>query len=121
MIGLIVGHPPIVAILEVDCSAEDGPIPRHHFIQTGRLEGDMMQPGFDDTHCGLPKLLHRGVCGSACSSSRIYQRVKRPSAKVSVYQGTSFSICLYCACVSSGSFRTKAMTFHISASLSDSP
>ena len=58
MIGLIVRHPPIVVILEVDCSAEDGPIPRHHFIQAGRLEGDMMQRRFDDRHCGLPKLFH---------------------------------------------------------------
>src|SRR6516162_5479374 len=50
MIGLIVRHPPIMVILEVDCSAEDGPKPRHHFIQVGRLEGDMMQRGFDDRH-----------------------------------------------------------------------
>jgi hypothetical protein len=50
MIGLIVRHPPIVVILEVDCSAEDGPIPRHHVIQAGRLEGDMMQRGFDNRH-----------------------------------------------------------------------
>src|SRR5215470_16316056 len=56
MIGLIVRHPRIVVILEVDSSAEDGPIPRDHFIQAGRLEGDMMQRGFDDRHCGLPKL-----------------------------------------------------------------
>src|SRR6516164_226583 len=55
MIGLIVRHPPIVVILEVYCSAEDGPIPRHHFIQAGRLEGDMMQRGFDDRHCWPPK------------------------------------------------------------------
>src|SRR5215813_11763917 len=55
MIGLIVRHPPIVVILEVDCSAEDGPIPRHHFIQACRLEGDMMQRGFDDRHCWPPK------------------------------------------------------------------
>jgi hypothetical protein len=54
MIGLIVRHPPIVVILEVDGSAEDGPIPRHHFIQASRLESDMMQRGFDDGHCGLP-------------------------------------------------------------------
>src|SRR5215467_3063336 len=55
MIGLIVRHPRIVVILEVDCSAEDGPIPRHHFIQAARLEGDMMQRGFDDRHCWAPK------------------------------------------------------------------
>jgi hypothetical protein len=55
MIGLIVRHPPIVVILEVDCSAEDGPIPRHHFIEAARLEGDMMQRGFDDRHCWPPK------------------------------------------------------------------
>src|SRR5215467_4163325 len=55
MIGLIVRHPPIVVILEVDCSAEDGPIPRHHLIQAARLEGDVMQRGFDDRHCWPPK------------------------------------------------------------------
>jgi hypothetical protein len=55
MIGLIVRHPPIVVILEVDCSAEDGPIPRHHFLQAARLEGDMVQRGFDDRHCWPPK------------------------------------------------------------------
>ena len=55
MIGLIVRHSPIVVILEVDCSAEDGPIPRHHFIQAGRLEGHMMQRGFDDRHWWPPK------------------------------------------------------------------
>jgi hypothetical protein len=55
MIGLIVRHPRIVVILEVDCSAEDGPIPRNHFIQAGRLKGDMMQRGFDDRHCWPPK------------------------------------------------------------------
>jgi hypothetical protein len=43
MIGLVVRHPPIVVILAVDCFAEYGPIPRHHFIQSARLEGDMMQ------------------------------------------------------------------------------
>src|SRR5262249_62169917 len=53
MIGLIVRHPRIVVILEVDCSAKDGPVPRDHFIQAVRLEGDMMQRGFDDRHCGL--------------------------------------------------------------------
>src|SRR6516165_4122076 len=56
MIGPIVRHPRIVVILEVDCSAEDGPVPRDHFIQAGRLEGDMMQRGFDDRHCWPPKL-----------------------------------------------------------------
>src|SRR6516225_9492298 len=60
MIGLIVGHPPIVVILEVDCSAEDGPIPRHHFSEAGRLEGDMMQGGLDDRHCWPPKTFSAG-------------------------------------------------------------
>src|SRR5262249_26414736 len=55
MIGPIVRHPRIVVILEVDCSAEDGPVPRDHFIQAVRLEGDMMQRGFDDRHCWPPK------------------------------------------------------------------
>src|SRR5262245_36907096 len=55
MIGPIVRHPRIVVILEVDCSAEDGPVPRDHFIQAVRLEGDMMQRGFDDRHCRPPK------------------------------------------------------------------
>src|SRR6516225_8594964 len=55
MIGPIVRHPRIVVILEVDCSTEDGPIPRDHFIQAVRLEGDMMQRGFDDRHCQPPK------------------------------------------------------------------
>src|SRR5215467_8120578 len=53
MISLIVRHPRIVVILEVDCSAKDGPVPRDHFIQAVRLEDDMMQRGFDDRHCGL--------------------------------------------------------------------
>src|SRR6516165_10434192 len=56
MIGPIVRHPRIVVILEVDCSAEDGPVPRDHFIQAARLEGDMMQRGFDDRHCWPPRL-----------------------------------------------------------------
>jgi hypothetical protein len=56
MIGPIVRHPRIVVILEVDCSAEDAPVPRDHFIQAGRLEGDMMQRGSDDRHCWPPKL-----------------------------------------------------------------
>src|SRR6516162_7010308 len=55
MISLIVRHPRVVVILEVDCSAEDGPVPRDHFIQAVRLEGDMMQRGFDDRHCWPPK------------------------------------------------------------------
>src|SRR6516225_2625574 len=55
MIGPIVRHPRIVVILEVDCSNEDGPVPRDHFIQAVRLEGDMMQRGFDDRHCWPPK------------------------------------------------------------------
>src|SRR5262249_42860409 len=55
MIGPIVRHPRIVVVLEVDCSAEDGPVPRDHFIQAVRLEGDMMQRGFDDTHCWPPR------------------------------------------------------------------
>src|SRR6516165_2352817 len=55
MIGLIVRHPRIVVILEVDCSAQDGPIPRDHSIQAGRLEGDMMQRGFEDRHWWPPK------------------------------------------------------------------
>src|SRR6516164_5674310 len=56
MIGPIVRHPRIVVILEVDCSAEDGPVPRDHFIQAVCLEGDMMQRGSDDRHCWPPKL-----------------------------------------------------------------
>src|SRR5262245_57393144 len=55
MICPIVRHPRIVVILEVDCSAEDGPVPRDHFIQAARLEGDMMQRGFDDRHCWPPR------------------------------------------------------------------
>src|SRR5215469_7048411 len=56
MIGPIVRHPRIVVVLEVDCSAEDGPVPRDHFIQAVRLEGDMMQRRFDDRHCWPPEL-----------------------------------------------------------------
>ena len=37
------------------------------------------------THYLLPGLVQCGVCGSRCSSSRRYQKVVRPSGKLSVY------------------------------------
>src|SRR6516162_3711782 len=84
MISLIVRHPRVVVILEVDCSAEDGPVPRDHFIQAVRLEGDMMQRGFDDRHCWPPKtfsIAHRNRnrgspahCWFACFAGQLVAR-----------------------------------------------
>src|SRR5215813_8314363 len=54
-------HQADFVILEVDCSAEDSPIPRHHFIQAGRLEGDMMQRGFDDRHWWPPNTFSTSI------------------------------------------------------------
>jgi hypothetical protein len=81
MIGLVVRHPPIVVIPEVDFSTEDGPIPRHHFIQAARLEGDMMQRGFDDRHCRPPKTVPTSL--AAAGSSRHSRRIE-PSATAGV-------------------------------------